>query len=80
MWISRLTEAAVFVVFFRVPDGDLAAAVIDATVAGLRRQLIPPTGSAGWTWGILDLVAVTVRPTDVLVGDAMTVLHGHLAS
>jgi alkylation response protein AidB-like acyl-CoA dehydrogenase len=34
MWISRLTEAAVFVVFFRAPNGQLTAAAIDATTQG----------------------------------------------
>src|SRR5439155_5051123 len=46
-WISRLTEAAVFVVFFRDPGGRLAAAAIDATLAGLHRQPVAPTGLAG---------------------------------
>lgn len=78
-WISRLTEAAVFVVFFRAPHGGLTAAAIDATDPGLRRQPIPPTGLAGWTWGILDLTAVTVHPTDVLIGDGMALLREHLA-
>jgi alkylation response protein AidB-like acyl-CoA dehydrogenase len=80
VWISRLTEAAVFVVFFRAPHGGLAAAAINATDPGLRRQSIPPTGLAGWTWGLLDLLAVTVYPTDVLTGEAMAVLRQHLAS
>ncbi|HEY6422741.1 MAG TPA: acyl-CoA dehydrogenase family protein, partial [Pseudonocardiaceae bacterium] len=79
-WISRLTEAAVFVVFFSAPHGGLAAAAIDAADPGLRRQPIPPTGLAGWSWGLLDLATVTVHPTDVLTGDAMAVLRQHLAS
>ncbi|KJK43586.1 hypothetical protein UK23_32685, partial [Lentzea aerocolonigenes] len=33
-WISRLTEAAVFVLFFRAPDGRLVAAAIDANEPG----------------------------------------------
>jgi alkylation response protein AidB-like acyl-CoA dehydrogenase len=78
-WISRLTEAAVFVVFFRDPRGQLAAAAIDATEPGLRRELIPPAGLAGWTWGILDLDAVPVRATDVLRGDGMALLREHFA-
>jgi alkylation response protein AidB-like acyl-CoA dehydrogenase len=78
-WISRLTEAAVFVVFFRAPDGGLAAAAIDATDPGLRRHPIPPLGLAGWSWGILDLNAVTVHPTDVLTGEGMALLRSHLA-
>jgi alkylation response protein AidB-like acyl-CoA dehydrogenase len=78
-WISRLTEAAVFVVFFRDPNGHLAAAAVDATAPGLRRTVIPPTGLAGWTWGILDLDAVPVGPEDVLRGDSMLLLRDHFA-
>lgn len=78
-WISRLTEAAVFVLFFRAPNGRLTAAVVDATDPGLRRQPIPPTGLAGWTWGVLDLDAVQVRQEDVLHGDGMVLLREHFA-
>lgn len=78
-WISRLTEAAVFVVFFRDPGGRLAVATVDATEPGLRREPIPPTGLAGWTWGILDLDSVPVRPEDVLHGDGMALLRHHFA-
>jgi alkylation response protein AidB-like acyl-CoA dehydrogenase len=78
-WISRLTEAAVFVVFFRAPDGRLAAAAVDATAPGLHRQPVPPAGLAGWTWGILDLDAVPVRPEDILIGDGMVLLREHFA-
>jgi alkylation response protein AidB-like acyl-CoA dehydrogenase len=78
-WISRLTEAAVFVVFFRAPDGHLVAGAVDAAEPGLRRQPIPPTGLAGWTWGVLDLDAVPVRPEDVLHGDGMALLREHFA-
>jgi alkylation response protein AidB-like acyl-CoA dehydrogenase len=79
-WISRLTEAAVFAVFFRAPDGQLVAAAIDASESGLRREQIPPTGLAGWSWGILDLDAVPIRPDEVLHGDGMTLLRDHFAS
>lgn len=78
-WISRLTEAAVFVVFFRDPTGQLAAAVIDAAGPGLRRELIQPSGLAGWSWGTLDLHKVPVRPKDVLDGEGMALLRQHLA-
>jgi hypothetical protein len=47
-WISRLTEAAVFCVFFTAPDGKLTAAAIDAGTEGLSRQLITPAGLSGW--------------------------------
>lgn len=79
-WISRLTEAAVFVVFFRDPVGCLAAAAIDATTPGLHRQFVAPTGLAGWAWGVLELDAVPVRPDeDVLRGDGMAILRQHFA-
>jgi alkylation response protein AidB-like acyl-CoA dehydrogenase len=80
IWISRLTEAAVFLVFFRDPDGRLAAAAVAAAEPGLRRELIAPSGLAGWTWGRLDLNAVPVRPEDRLHGDGMTLLRHHFAS
>ncbi|HET9117370.1 MAG TPA: hypothetical protein VFN75_04715, partial [Pseudonocardiaceae bacterium] len=79
-WISRLTEAAVFVVFFRAPDGRLAAAAINATDPGLHRQPIPPAGLAGWTWGILHLDSVPVQTEDVLHGDGMALLRQHFAA
>ncbi|WP_280424416.1 acyl-CoA dehydrogenase family protein [Nocardia carnea] len=78
-WISRLTEAAVFVVFFRAPDGHLAAAAVDATEPGLRRQPITPAGLAGWAWGILDLDQVPICPDDVLRGEGMALLRNHFA-
>lgn len=79
-WISRLTEAAVFVVFFRAPNGHLTAAAIDATDPGLHRQPIAPTGLNGWTWGILDLRSVPVPSENILHGDGMALLRQHLAS
>ncbi|MET9225602.1 acyl-CoA dehydrogenase [Lentzea sp. NPDC003310] len=78
-WISRLTEATVFVVFFRAPDGQLVAAAVDAAQPGLRRRPIPPTGLAGWTWGVLELDAVRVHQEDVLHGDGMALLREHFA-
>ncbi|AOS61201.1 acyl-CoA dehydrogenase family protein [Actinoalloteichus hymeniacidonis] len=79
-WISRLNEAAVFVVFFLDPHGHLAAAAIDATTPGLHRQPLSPTGLAGWSWGVLELDAVPVRDTDVLHGDGMELLREHFAA
>ncbi|WP_143532309.1 acyl-CoA dehydrogenase family protein [Saccharothrix sp. ALI-22-I] len=78
-WISRLTEAAVFVLFFRAPDGHLTAAAVDATEQGLHRTPVAPTGLAGWSWGILDLDAVPVRPDDLLRGNGMGLLREHFA-
>jgi alkylation response protein AidB-like acyl-CoA dehydrogenase len=78
-WISRLTEAAVFIVFFRAPDGTLAAAAVDSDEPNLRRHLVAPAGLAGWAWGMLDLDAVPMRPEDVLHGDGMAILREHFA-
>ncbi|MFS8102667.1 acyl-CoA dehydrogenase family protein [Lentzea alba] len=78
-WISRLTEAAVFLLFFRAPDGQLVAAAVDASEPGMVRQPIPPTGLAGWTWGVLDLDAVKVQPEEVLHGQGMGLLREHFA-
>ena len=80
-WISRLTEAAVFCVFFTAPDGRLTAAVIDAGANGLSRRLITPSGLSGWGWGELRLDAVTIRPCDILgqPGNGMRLLRDHFA-
>lgn len=80
-WISRLTEAAVFCVFFTAPDGRLTAAAIDADSNGLSRRLITPSGLSGWAWGELRLEDVTIRPCDVLgrPGDGMALLRDHFA-
>ena len=81
-WISRLTEAAVFCLFFTSPSGQLTAAVLDASSAGLSRQLITPAGLSGWAWGELRLDQVTIRPCDILgqPGDGMRLLRGHFAA
>ncbi|MEV0108114.1 acyl-CoA dehydrogenase family protein [Nocardia sp. NPDC050799] len=78
-WISRLSEAALFVLFFRAPDGYLAAAVVDAAEPGLHRHTFPPAGLAGWSWGTLDLRAVPIQPGNVLRGDGMALLREHFA-
>jgi alkylation response protein AidB-like acyl-CoA dehydrogenase len=79
-WISRLTEAAVFVVFFRDPHDQLMAATVDATTPGLHREPLTPAGLAGWSWGVLELDAVPVRTVDVLHGDGMALLREHFSS
>lgn len=80
-WISRLTEAAVFCVFFTTPDQRLTAAAIDAGARGLSRRLITPAGLSGWAWGELRLDDVTVRPCEVLgqPGEGMRLLRDHFA-
>jgi alkylation response protein AidB-like acyl-CoA dehydrogenase len=79
-WISRLNEAAVFIVFFRDTTGRLAVAAVDATTSGLHRTAIQPTGLTGWSWGLLDLDHVPVHPDDVLEGEGMALLREHFAT
>jgi alkylation response protein AidB-like acyl-CoA dehydrogenase len=81
-WISRLTEAAVFCLFFTAPCGQLTAAALDSGIAGLSRRLITPAGLSGWAWGELRLDHVTIRPCDILgqPGNGMRLLRDHFAT
>lgn len=80
-WISRLNEAAVFIVFFKDPSGRLTAGVIDAADGGLDRRAIQPCGLSGWAWGELRLADVRLRPCDILgqPGDGMRLIREHFA-
>lgn len=80
-WISRLSEAAVFIVFFKDPSGRLTAGVIDAADGGLDRRTIQPCGLSGWAWGELRLADVRLRPCDILgqPGEGMQLLREHFA-
>ncbi|MER5362830.1 acyl-CoA dehydrogenase family protein [Streptomyces sp. NPDC002785] len=80
-WVSRLTEASGFVVFFKDPAGELTAAVLDANTPGLQRQTIPPAGLGGWAWGNLSLTDVPLHPQDLLstTGDGLRVFRRHFA-
>jgi len=49
-WISRLTEAAIFCLFFAGPDGEISVAAVDAHAEGLTRVPLTPAGLSGWTW------------------------------
>ncbi|ATE54711.1 acyl-CoA dehydrogenase family protein [Actinosynnema pretiosum] len=79
-WISRLTEARVFAVLLRVPDGRLRVAAVDAAEPGLRRLPLPPAGLAGWSWGVLELDRVPLRPAQLLDGDGTSLLRAHFAA
>ena len=80
-WISRLNEAAVFIVFFKDPSGRLTAGIIDAADGGLDRRTIQPCGLSGWAWGELRLADARLRPCDILgrPGDGMQLLREHFA-
>ncbi|MFD6529253.1 acyl-CoA dehydrogenase family protein [Streptomyces sp. NPDC060184] len=80
-WVSRLTEASGFVIFFKDPAGELTAAVLDANTPGLRRRSIAPAGLGGWAWGNLSLTDVPLHPRDLLgtTGDGLRVFRRHFA-
>ncbi|MGH3401699.1 MAG: acyl-CoA dehydrogenase family protein [Streptosporangiaceae bacterium] len=80
-WISRLREAALFIVFFADPAGRLTVGVVDAAADGLHRRVAVPAGLSGWAWGELRLEEVRLRPCDVLgrPGDGMDLLREHFA-
>jgi alkylation response protein AidB-like acyl-CoA dehydrogenase len=80
-WISRLTEAAVFIVFFTDPTGRLTAGVIDAAAGGLHRRPLTPAGLSGWAWGELHLREVRLHPSQILghPGQGMPILREHFA-
>jgi alkylation response protein AidB-like acyl-CoA dehydrogenase len=80
-WISRLNEAAVFIVFFKDPAMRLTAAIVDAAAAGVGRNAILPGGLSGWTWGELLLQDVQIQPSDILggPGQGMLLLREHFA-
>jgi alkylation response protein AidB-like acyl-CoA dehydrogenase len=81
-WVSRLTEAVGFVVFFRDPRGRISAAIIDATDPGLAREVLKPAGLSGWAWGKLHLREVPIDPCRELIGrpgDGLGVFRRHFA-
>ncbi|MGH3907524.1 MAG: acyl-CoA dehydrogenase family protein, partial [Pseudonocardiaceae bacterium] len=80
-WISRLDEAAVFVVFAKDPMGRVAAAVIDGANPGLHRFPQQPVGLSGWSWGGLRLDSVRVTEEQLLgtPGTGLTIFRDHFA-
>jgi alkylation response protein AidB-like acyl-CoA dehydrogenase len=81
-WVSRLTESAAFVVFFKNPDDKITAAVIEAGTPGLERGPIAPSGLGGWDWGTLAFTDVVVSEDDLLGGDGggLAVFRRHFAA
>lgn len=91
-WISRLDEAAVFVVFARLSLGKAngrpatVAVVVDGLAPGITRVRRRPAGLAGWAWGELHLDAVPIAATDILLDpdrgrpcDGLAVFDEHFA-
>ncbi|MFI5955321.1 acyl-CoA dehydrogenase family protein [Cryptosporangium sp. NPDC051539] len=82
-WVSRLTEATGFVAFFRDPDGQISAAIIDARGAGLEREVTEPSGLGGWSWGTLRLHDVPVEVDKQLLGapgEGLAIFHRHFTA
>lgn len=81
-WVSRLTESAAFVVFFKNPLGTITAAAVEATAPGLERGPIVPSGLGGWDWGTLAFNDVHVKEEDLIGGDGggLEVFRQHFAA
>jgi alkylation response protein AidB-like acyl-CoA dehydrogenase len=81
-WVSRLTEAAAFVVFVRDPDGRISAVLVDAEHPGVEREVIEPFGLGGRGWGVLRLHDLPVDPATALLGNpgsGLAIFHQHFA-
>ena len=81
-WVSRLTDAAAFVVFVRDPDARISAVLVDADDPRLERDVIDPHGLGGWSWGVLRMRGVPVDPATAQVGPTgmgLQVFHRHFA-
>jgi alkylation response protein AidB-like acyl-CoA dehydrogenase len=51
-WISRINEASLFVVFFKLADSsNLAAALIDPKQDRVSVEVLQSAGLTGWSWG-----------------------------
>jgi alkylation response protein AidB-like acyl-CoA dehydrogenase len=70
VWVSRLVEAAGFVVFFRDPDDRITAGILDAGDRALDREVIEPLGLGDWSWGVLRLRDVRFDPRSDSIGRA----------
>ncbi|GAA2375288.1 hypothetical protein GCM10010170_078720 [Dactylosporangium salmoneum] len=82
VWVSRLVESSAFVVFFRAPDDQITAGLVDAADPALHREMVEPFGLAGWSWGSLQFHGVSFDPTADLIGaagDGLGVFRRHFS-
>lgn len=67
VYISRLKEASVFVVFFKFEqDESLSAALIKPSRKGFRTEIWESMGLRGWSWGKVIFENVSITNQDVL--------------
>jgi len=77
-FISRLHEADAFIVTCTV-GGELVAVLVDADAAGLIRHDRQQSGLSGWSWGDLEMRAVTVPRSQLICGKARGAFEAHFA-
>lgn len=68
-WISRIDEARVFIVFFKIEGSDeMSAALLNPKDPNIEKVKIRPSGLRGWSWGRLIFKNVEFRKSDFLYG------------
>lgn len=80
VYISRITEAAVFVVFFKFErDEILSAALIDFSRKGVSIETWEPMGLRGWSWGKVAFDDAPFTELEVLGarGQGMAIFKEH---
>lgn len=66
-WISRVTEASAFAVFFRFGNNDrISAALLPIGTSGMEINIVKPSGLDGWSWGSVNLNDVSFSDDDFL--------------
>lgn len=82
VWISRISEAAAFIVFLLLGDDtSLSAAAVDANSKGLYRHPSRAEGLTGWSWGELEFDGVLIAKDSLLGarGEGLHVFNRHFA-
>lgn len=80
VYISRIKEAAVFVVFFKFErDETLSAALINLSRKGVTVESWEPMGLRGWSWGKVAFEDTPFTDLDVLGarGQGMAIFKDH---